>query len=424
MWHGSPIPNEEDVTVERGSSTAIEKLDSTFMHQPYELYARLREEAPVREFVMPHGVKVWIVTRYDDVKIALSDAKVSKDGKRVNEMFAKHNTGAEPLPAFDDDLTSHMLNADPPNHTRLRKLVNKAFTARRVALMRPWIEHVTDELLDKLAAAGTDTVDLIEGFSIPLPIAVITELIGVPPEDRAEFRRWSSHLVGSGASPEVVEESSKAVNEYVIRLANAKRLNPGDDMLSVLATADEGEGGLTEGELVAMVFLLLVAGHETTMNLLGNGTLALLRHPDQFAALRADPSLLPNAIEEFLRYDGPVSLASFRFTTEDLTLGDITVPAGEILAVSTGSAGRDESKFENADTLDITRPTNGHHLAFGHGIHYCVGAALARLEGEIAFGRLLERFPNLALAQEPETLAWRNSTLMHGLVTLPVRLDG
>jgi cytochrome P450 len=310
-----------------------------------------------------------------------------------------------------------MLNTDPPDHTRLRKLVNRAFTARTVSRLRPRIVEITDGLLEELARAGE--ADLLEAFAFPLPITVICELLGIPGADRDRFREWSNVLV-SAAGPERIGRASAEMAEFLTDLVAAKRAAPTEDLLSGLVhVCYEGER-LGMAELVSMAFLLLVAGHETTVNLIGNGMLALLRHPDQLAALRRDPSLLPNAVEEFLRYEGPVNLATLRFTTEPVALDGVEIPAGEFVLVSLLSANRDGTRFADPDTLDVRRPAGG-HLAFGHGIHYCVGAPLARLEAEIAIGRLLERFGDIRLAADPATLSWRDSTLMRGLETLPVR---
>ncbi|MFI9450682.1 cytochrome P450 [Amycolatopsis sp. NPDC052450] len=401
-------------------TTKVERLSADFVQDSYTLYARLREAGPPREVLMPHGIKVWMVTRYRDARALLSDPRISKDGRRVNELFARHAESPDKTPAaVDDELAAHMLNSDPPNHVRLRRLVGKAFTERRVKLLRPRIEEITGELLDRMA--GAREAELIEDLAAPLTITVLAELLGVPPENREVFRAWTNTLVGANHTPDEVATASAAVARFTEDLIDAKLADPGDDMFSALVLATEEGDRLSKDELVAMVFLLVVAGHDTTLSMLGNGVYTLLRHPDQLARLRADPALLPAAVEELLRYEGSVSLATFRFTTEDIALDGVTIPAGEIVVVALGSANRDAEKFEHADSLDITRGL-GSHLAFGHGIHYCAGAPLGRLQVEIGIGRLLERFPDLALATEPEQLRWKTSTIMHGLVSLPVSL--
>lgn len=392
-------------------------LDRDFTSDPHGLMAALRTEGPVRQAVMRRGLRVWLVTGYDDVRALLADPRLSKDSDRAADLFERHS-GQQSV-AFADSLARHMLNTDPPDHTRLRKLVNKAFTPRAVARLRPRIEEITERLLDEIARAGA--VDLLASFAFPLPITVICELLAVPEDDRVAFARWSNVLV-SAAAPEEIEDASTRMAKFLQELIVAKRAEPADDLLSDLVHASDEGDSLSGAELVSMAFLLLLAGHETTVNLIGNGVLALLRNPDQLAALRADPSLLPGAIEEFLRYDGPVNIATLRFTTEAVEVGGVTIPEGEFVMASLLSANRDAAKFADPEGLDVTRPAGG-HLAFGHGIHYCVGAPLARLEAQIALGGLLQRFPDLRLDGEPEELGWRDSTLMRGLEQLPVRVD-
>jgi cytochrome P450 len=396
-------------------------LDPSFFADPYAVYAALRDDGPVRRVVLPNGWDVWVVTRYAEARAALADPRLSKDPRSLAERFGDDMIRDDDIVAAS--LRAHMLNADPPDHTRLRKLVTKAFTARRIDGLRPRIEAITDELLDELAAgAGHGPVDLIDTFAFPLPITVISELLGVPPDDRDDFRAWSTTIVSDGPDDEM-QTASAAMATYLSGLLAAKRADPGDDLLTALIQARDDEDRLDEHELVSMAFLLLVAGHETTVNLIGNGVLALLRRPDQLSRLRADPSLIPGAVEELLRYDGPVNLATMRFTTEPVVLGDgVRIPAGEFVLVSLASADHDPSRFADPDRLDVTRPVGG-HLAFGHGIHYCLGAPLARLEGEIAFTCLLDRFPHLRLAGTPTDLRWRHSSLIRGLERLPVQLS-
>ncbi|MFK8846340.1 cytochrome P450 [Streptomyces sp. Ac-502] len=399
----------------------LEKLSAEFVQDVYELYARLRAEGPPRKVLMPHGIKVWMVTRYDDVRSLLADGRVSKDGRRINEMFARHSeTPTEAPAAVNDDLAAHMLNSDPPQHARLRRLVGKAFTERRTKALRPRIEAITDELLDRLAQRPD--ADLIEDLAAPLTITVLAELLGVPPENRTVFRQWTNTLVGANHTEEEVAAASAAVAKFTEDLIDAKTAEPGEDMFSALVQATEDGDRLTKTELIAMVFLLVVAGHDTTLSMIGNAVLALLKHPEQLALLQERPELLPNAVDELLRYEGPVGMATFRFTTEDIPVGGITIPAKEIVMVALGSANRDAAKFENPDALDITRRIGG-HLAFGHGIHYCAGAPLGRLQVEIGVSRLLQRFPQLRLAAKSEDLEWKASTIMHGLVGLPVTLN-
>jgi cytochrome P450 len=389
------------------------KLDSEFMRDPRAVYALLRKEGPVRQVVMPSGEPGWLVTSYDDARALLGDPRLGKDFSRIAEILPASAAGIYATP-----LAATMLSTDPPDHTRLRKLVTKAFTARSIAGLRPVIEQTAEELLGAMAAEPA--VDLLTAYALPLPIAVISHLLGVPKADHGRFRDWTLAFV-SVTSPEELAEAERQLAAFLAALVEDKRAHPGDDLLSRLTqVADEGSQ-LSADELLSMAFLLLTAGFETTVNLIANGVLSLLRHPGQLALLQSDPGLLPDAVEEFLRYDGPVHVATFRFTREPVHAGGADIPPDQLVLISLLAANRDESRFPDPDRLDITRPAGG-HLTFGHGIHHCLGAPLARLEGQIAIGRLLGRFPGLTLATEPSELRWRDSTLMHGLHSLPVRL--
>jgi cytochrome P450 len=405
------------------SNLASFRFDSAILQDPHPSYARLRAELPVHQSVMPSGLKVWVLTRYQDVRSALSDPRLSTDVERARELMQKY-TNLEPSAQM---LSKHMLNADPPDHTRLRKLVATAFTARRVDALKPRVEQLTHELLDDLPI-DTD-VDLVSQFGMPLPLAVICELFGVPQPDQADFSRLAMELITDSASMAMTsrsmdqKEAAAAISSYLSQLVERRRREPGSDLLSglVQARGDDGQDVLNHSEIVSAAFLTLSAGHETVVNLIGNGMLALLSHPDQLESLRADPSLLPSAIEELLRFDGPANSAWIRHTTEPVTFGDVTVPAGQFVLAIITSANRDNTRFPDADRLDITRGSRG-HLTFGHGIHHCLGAALARCEAESAFRILLERFPNIRLAADPHMPRWRFSTLIRGLESLPVRL--
>lgn len=368
-----------------------------FFADPHPVQAQLRVEAPVHRVRIPGGRSVWVVTRYADARAALTDPRLAK--------------GIDP----DEPPISHMLNNDPPEHTRLRRPLARAFTARRVEQLRPRIEEIADELLDALA--GRDEVDLIAEFALPLPVTVICELLGVPERDRPELRAWSTALTNDNRR--AAQAVGFAMTRYFAQLVRAKQADPGDDLLSALVvdTADQ----LGDHELMSTAVLLLTAGHETTVRLIANGTLALLRHPDQLAALRTDRSRLPAAVEELLRFDGPLNTATARITTEPVEIGGVLIPEGARVFIGLSSANRDPDRFPDPDELDLDRQPGG-HIAFGHGIHHCVGAPLARLEGEIAFGKLLDRFPKLALATDD--LVYRPSRLFRSLVALPVRPGG
>ncbi|MFJ9709990.1 cytochrome P450 [Streptomyces sp. NPDC101234] len=380
------------------------------------MFARLRSSAPVTPVITPEGVRVWLVTRYEDVRAALADPRLAKDW--VTHMTPEDfDINVDPVQAY---LDQHMLNLDPPDHTRLRRLVVKAFTPRRTAGLRPRILDITAGLVDAMAD-GPDETELIEAFAFPLSVTVICELIGIPVGDRESFREWSDTLLSSRGTREETRAAAVAMYEYFTHLVAERRRSPADDLLSALIAARDSGDSLTEHELLSMMFLLLVAGHETMLNLIAGGVLALLTHPAELRRLRDDPALLPSAVEELLRYANPLNHATERFTLEPVTIGGATIPAKEWVMLATSSANRDPSRFAEADRLDVGRDAAG-HVGFGHGIHYCLGAPLARIEGEIAFGALLSRFPALALAVPESSLRWRSSSLIHGLENLPVRL--
>jgi cytochrome P450 len=404
--------------VTESAAPPAEHLGPDYFQHPLAYFSRMRAEGPVTGVVMPGGNgRVWLVTRYPEVRAALADPRLHKD-------WASKLTEPGWVP---DEVTGylsvHLLNADPPAHTRLRKLVSKAFTARRVAGLRPRVEAITASLLDALEprlAAG-ETADLLEAFAFPLPVTVICELLGIPADDQGLFRDWSHAVLSDAGDPGEFRAAGVAMFQYFTHLVAAKRAQPADDLVSALIEAHDLGDSLDERELIAMLFLLLIAGHETTTNLIATGTLALLSSPAQLERLRSDRSLLPGAVEELLRYANPLNHATERFTLEPVAIGGVTIPAREWVLCVTSAANRDPGKFPDADRLDVGRDAGG-HVAFGHGIHFCLGAPLARLEGEVAFGALLARFPGLSLAAEPDSLRWRQSSLIHGLETLPVRL--
>ncbi|MFE5535737.1 cytochrome P450 [Streptomyces sp. NPDC056492] len=389
--------------------------DPAFLADPFPLYRQLREDGPVRRVVIAGALEAWLVTGYEDGLAALSDARLSSDVRDAADTRL-----LEQLPGTErESMLGNMLRSDPPDHTRLRRLVSKAFTARRVAEMRPRVQAVTDRLLDAVVAAGS--ADLVADFALPLPVTVISELLGVPVDERHEFQRWTDRMLMRGAQPPdpaVVNEAWRHMRAYVTGLIGAKRAEPGEDLLSALITARDEEQRLSEDELVAMVFLLLAAGYVTTVNLISGGIAMLLAHPDQLDLLRSDPDLLPGAIEEFLRYDGPVSPGIARFAREDVEIAGVRVPRGATVLIGSAVADRDPGRFPDPDRLDVTRADNA-HLAFGHGIHYCLGAPLARLEGQIAIGTALRRLPGLALAVPPAEIPWRPGGL-RGPLALPV----
>ncbi|MFF7196982.1 cytochrome P450 [Streptomyces sp. NPDC008079] len=378
-----------------------------FTADPYPVYARLRERGPVHHVRTADTGAMWLVVGHDEARAALADSRLSKNWQSL-------------LPDGDvsGGFASHMLDADPPRHTRLRKLVSREFTPRRVEALRPRVQAITDDLVEAMLPGGS--ADLVDALAFPLPMTVICELLGVPDLDREAFRGWSNEIVGP-TGPEAEADAVQAMSEYLVELIEDKRCTaPRDDLLSALIRTRYEDGDrLSSDELVGMAFLLLVAGHETTVNLIANGVLALLRHPDQLAALRADPGLLDGAVEEMLRYDGPVETTTWRFARETLEIGGVRVPSGDSVLIALASADRDPGRYPAPDTFDIRRSPQG-HLAFGHGIHYCLGAPLARLEGRIAVRTLLDRCPGLALAADPAALTWRPGLLIRGVHRLPV----
>ncbi|MEU4028450.1 cytochrome P450 family protein [Streptomyces anulatus] len=386
--------------------------DSRSARDPYPAYAAMRSECPVQAVASGASGRVsYLVTGYAEARQALGDERLSKD---TAAFFAGRDTERRLHPA----VAHTMLASDPPRHTRLRKLVTGAFTSGAVAGIRPFITRLTDELLDRWPVGGT--VDLVAGLAVPLPVMVICELLGVPEADRPKVRHWSAELFAAGR-PDRGDAASHAVAAYMTGLIASKRLRPGDSLLDRLIAARDGEDRLDEEELVSLAVLLLVAGHETTTHFLGNAALALLRHPAAAERLRADPDALPHALDELLRFDAPVSTSTFRFTTETLTLGETEIPAGVPVLVALGAANRDPERFPAPDRLDLDREATG-HLSFGHGIHRCVGAPLAKAEAEIALRAVLVRFPDIRLAVSADRLAWRQTRLVRGLDALPVLL--
>ncbi|MEV4137311.1 cytochrome P450 [Dactylosporangium sp. NPDC049742] len=383
-----------------------------FWDDPHPVYAAMREQAPVHRLQLPTGMEMWLVTRYADARSALGDPRLSKRvGATANAAALAREVSAP--------LTRHLLANDPPDHTRLRRLVAKAFTARRVEQLRGRVEELSAALIAGMAER--EHGDVIDDYAVQLPIQVICELLGIPQEDQTEFRRWTGVLVAGSVERAGVPEAAASFLAYLRTLIATKRAEPADDLLSALiATTDEGDR-LDEDELTSMVFLLLIAGHETTVNLIGNGMWTLLTRPEEHRRLLADPALIPRAVEEFLRLESPVETATFRVAMEPVTYGGITIPAGAVVAISLLSADRDPDRFPDPAAVDLDRPDN-QHLAFGHGIHYCLGAPLARLEAQIAFRDLLAAFPAMRLAVPASELIWRPGVLIHGTTTLPVHL--
>ncbi len=389
--------------------TMNDMLAQETKRNPHTFYTPLRESE--RLFYV-EGLDAWVLTTYEDALWLLKDPRFTKDSRKIYSQ----EEAERPAQAVMADHMRNMLMTDPPDHTRLRSLVSKAFTPRMIEQLRPRIQQIADELLDAVQDQGQ--MDLIPAFAYPLPITVISEMLGIPVAYRQQFRVWTQALVNAEAQ----EERALALQqflEYIKHLLDEKRAHPAADLVTGLVQVEENGDQLRENELISMIFLLIVAGHETTVNLIGNGTLALLQHPDQWQQIQRDPSLLPSAVEELLRYTAPVSLSDERWATEDIPLHGKLIRKGDMVVAALISANADPQHFSASDELDITRQEN-HHLAFGKGIHFCLGAPLARLEGQIAFGTLARRMPNLRLAGDPTQLTWNNNPMLRGLKSLPV----
>jgi cytochrome P450 len=386
---------------------------------PFGHFAQARARCPVQRVRLADGHPAWVVLGYHAARQALGDSRISKD-----MLAALHEAGdvvAEGLPG--PEFSRHMLNVDPPDHTRLRRLVSRAFTPRRIAALEPAVRGIAGSLLDELGEAGPDgIVDLVEGYAYPLPFQVIGELLGIPAADRPRLHAWFGLLLTGwvGDPPPEAVEASDGIVSYLSELVQAKRRSPAGDLVSVLAAATEGDA-LTTQELLSSLFQLVVAGHDTTASLIGNGIVALLDHPAQLQALLHDPGLVPAAIDELIRFSAPVPHATFRMTTEPVTLAGVTIPAREQVLVCLGAANRDPGRFPAPDVLELGRG-DGPHLGLGHGIHYCLGAPLARLEARVAFEELLGRHPGLRLAADRDGLAWTHGDglVLRGLTSLPV----
>ena len=393
-----------------------------FKADPFPFYRRLRETAPVHRVKLPDGQMGWVVTRYDDVVRVLTDERFAKDVFRVlsKEQLASGPLLARLVTPLLMPLARHMLNRDPPDHTRLRALVQQAFSPRLVEGMRGRLQTLADELFDRVERRGR--MDLIADYALPIPTTVIAEMLGVPVRDRHKFHRWSGAMLAAGATRfGLLRAMPSALRfmRYIRQLIKIRRADLRDDLISALITAKEASERLNDDELLSMILLLIVAGHETTVNLIASGMLALLEHPDQLERLRSDPTLIKPAVEELLRFTAPVETGTERFATEEVELAGVKIAQGDLVIAAIASANRDENQFADPDTLDITREPN-RHLAFGQGIHFCLGASLARLEGQTAIKTLLARTSDLRLAVDPSALRWRSGLILRGLKALPV----
>jgi cytochrome P450 len=397
----------------------VAPYSEAFVQDPYPTYAWFREHAPVTQVRYPNtSTDVWWVTRHADVKRILANPQLfSSDPQHANAATAEAS-----LPFFDKSelISGGVAFADPPLHTHRRKLIGKTFSPRRVEAMRQTVEHETTELLAAMADHG-GAGDLMDAFAKPLPVRVIAGQLGVPASDHQYFRRWLDLMIST--DPDEFAQAPMAVGEmvaYLSELVAAKRAHPGDDLVSQFRIASDGDNGFTEVELLAIVFALLVAGYETSSNLICNGTLALLEHPAQLAKLRRQPALIGSALEEMMRYDSPSTSVVWRFPTEDVEVAGMAIPSGDPVLPLISAANRDPAAFADPDGFDIAR-TDLDHVSFGYGPHFCVGAALGRMEASIALPALLARFPSLALGAPRDELRFRSAFMTRGLLRLPVQ---
>jgi cytochrome P450 len=400
---------------------AFKSWGSFDIDDPFPLFAQARDRGAVHPVRLADGHDAWLVVRFDEARSALNDPRLSKNMHAA--LASGSEVVAEGLPG--PEFARHMLTVDPPDHTRLRRLVSAAFSSRRVEALRPQVQTITDDLLDSIAEAGPQSrVDLVSAFAFPLPFTVICELLGVPEAERGRLGREFTKLLVPTTTEAEYAEAKKASDNVVSMLRElvaGKEGAPGDDLVSALIDARDGDERLDSRELLSTIFQLMVAGHDTTASLIGNSVVALFRNPAQLAKLREDTTAIPAAIEEFLRFDAPVPHSTFRYATEPVTLASREIPAGAQVIVCLAAANRDHDRYANPESLDVDRATS-RHLAFGHGVHHCLGAPLARMEGHIALASLFGRFPELSVAVPSEDLHWGHGDglVLRGLTELPV----
>ncbi len=411
--------------IQKQAIPTVDFTSAAFKADPYPYYANLRTYAPVHPVEkFFRGQRAWLVSRYEDaVEVLKADEIFVKNPK--NAMTPEQYKKAPKMPF--KSLSSNLLSVDVPDHTRLKALVHKAFSPRTVEQMRLQTDSLTMQLLDQMDAKHKrgESIDLIADYALPLPLTIIGRMLGVPDADKDKFHRWTQNFVAIGGSgsfgailrmPGIVRFAN-----YLRQIVRERTRNPKDDLISSLVAAREQDDQLTEDEVVAMVFLLLSAGHETTVNLIGSGLLALLQHRDQWDRLHANPEMIKSAVEELLRFVTPAEMATERYAATTTTIAGVEIPRGDLVFVLIASANRDEHRFDNPEVVDIGRQNNK-HISFGQGIHYCVGAPLSRLEGQIAIPALIERFPNLTLSVPEDKLRWRSNVVLRGLEALPVKL--
>jgi cytochrome P450 len=402
------------------ATTTLEKTDITspeFRANPFPIFKRWRDHQPVVP-VKVLGSRAWLITRYDDVEAVLKDERLVKN--KLNARDPNKSYRDMPLPGFVKPLQTNILDQDPPDHTRLRSLVHQAFLPRLMAQMQTRVHDLAHELIDTAQRKGE--MDLIRDFAVEIPLVVICDMLGVPEKDRNKFHIWSKAMTNVGKPIDAIlaMPSIYGMVQYLRRLFRHYRENPGDNLATMLVKAETENSSLSEDELIGMAGILLSAGHETTSGLIGNGVLALLNNPDQLERLKTEPALMKSAVEELVRFAPPVLMATSRYAREDYEISGTRISQGDTVYAMIGSANHDERKFDQPDKLMLDR-SNNKHLGFGQGIHYCIGAPLARLEAGTAFQVLFERLPNLRLAVRPEELRWASGLVPRGLQSMPVK---
>ncbi|MBY0131595.1 cytochrome P450 [Bacillus cereus] len=407
------MKNKVGLSIEDGINLA----SAQFKEDAYEIYKESRKKQPILFVNQVEIGKEWLITRYEDALPLLKDNRLKKDWTNV---FSQDTKNMYLSVDNSDHLTTHMLNSDPPNHSRLRSLVQKAFTPKMIAQLDGRIQRIADDLISDIERKGT--LNLVDDYSFQLPIIVISEVLGIPKEDQAKFRIWSHAVIASPETPEEIKETEKQLSEFITYLqylVDIKRKEPKEDLVSALILAESEGHKLSARELYSMIMLLIVAGHETTVNLITNTVLALLENPNQLQLLKDNPKLIDSAIEEGLRYYSPVEVTTARWAAEPFQIHDRTIEKGDMVVIALASANRDETVFENPEVFDITRENN-RHIAFGHGSHFCLGAPLARLEAKIAITTLFNRMPELQIKGNREEIKWQGNYLMRSLEELPL----
>ncbi|MDM5428009.1 MULTISPECIES: cytochrome P450 [Bacillus] len=403
--------------VGRKIEDGINLASAQFKEDAYEIYKESRKMQPILFVNEVEIGKEWLITRYEDALPLLKDNRLKKDMANV---FSQDTKNMYLSVDNSDHLTTHMLNSDPPNHSRLRSLVQKAFTTKMITQLDGRIQRIADDLISEIERKGT--LNLVDDYSFPLPIIVISDMLGIPKEDQAKFRIWSHAVIASPETHEEIKETEKQLSEFITYLqyiVDVKRKDPKEDLVSALILAENEGHKLSAPELYSMIMLLIVAGHETTVNLITNTVLALLENPNQLQLLKDNPKLIDSAIEEGLRYYSPVEVTTARWAAEPFQIHEQTIQKGDMIVIALASANRDETVFENPEVFDITRENN-RHIAFGHGSHFCLGAPLARLEAKIAITTLLKRMPELQIKGNRQDIKWQGNYLMRSLEELPL----